>query len=353
MRNSKQPGKNSVHNPEGANHQAAIKPFSASDIPIGDDGSVYHLQLKPGQIAPDILLVGDPGRAEFIGSNFMRDIELEIEHRGLVTITGTSEISGEQATIISPLKTTVATSGIGTPSLEIVVNELVALNEIDFETRTRKSSYPRLHIIRVGTSGGLQAQTELGTPIITTYAIGLDNTGLFYETPYPDEVCERLEEVIFEVISASMNTNSRFYRKIYPYVARAHPTIVEALLDASTSLGVPTRSGLTVSAPGFSAPQGRDVNRVKPSIPDLDKIFSEFDPGVNGQLIENMEMEASFLIHFLDGIGYWAGAICPAIANRQQDTIDVHYQDAIKNATRVALLALANIRSRYPDGQIS
>ena len=353
MRNSKQLGKNCMHNPEEANHQAIKTPFTASDIPIGDDGSIYHLQVKPGQIAPDILLVGDPGRAEFIGSNFLHDIEFENEHRGLVTITGTSEISGEQATIISPLKTTVATSGIGTPSLEIVVNELVALNEIDFETRTRKSSYPRLHIIRVGTSGGLQAQTKLGTPIITTYAIGLDNTGLFYEAPYPDEICERLEGELCELLKYSMNTNSRFYGKVHPYVTRAHPAIVEALLDASTSLTVPTRMGLTVSAPGFSAPQGRDVNRVKPSILDLDKIFSEFDPGVNGQHIENMEMEASFLIHFLGGIGYWAGAICPSIANRQKDTIDVHYQDAIKNATRVALLALANIRSRYPDVQIS
>jgi len=352
MKNSKQPGKNSMHNSEEANHHAAKTPFTASDIPIDDDGSIYHLQVKPEEIAPDILLVGDPGRAEFIGSNFLHDIEFENEHRGLVTITGTSEISGEQATIISPLKTTVATSGIGTPSLEIVVNELVALNEIDFETRTRKSSYPRLHIIRVGTSGGLQAQTKLGTPIITTYAIGLDNTGLFYEAPYPDEVCERLEGELCELLKYSMNTNSRFYGKVHPYVARAHPAIVEALLDASTSLSVPTRTGLTVSSPGFSAPQGRDVNRVKPSILDLDKIFSEFDPGVNGQQIENMEMEASFLIHFLGGIGYWAGAICPAIANRQKDTIDVHYQDAIKNATRVALLALANIRSRYPDVQI-
>jgi len=353
MKNSKQPGENRIHNPVEAIQQAAKTPFTASDLPIGDDGSIYHLQVKPGEIAPDILLVGDPGRAEFIGKKFLRDIEFENEHRGLVTITGTSEISGEQATIISPLKTTVATSGIGTPSLEIVVNELVALNEIDFETRTRKSRFPRMHIIRVGTSGGLQAQTKLGTPIITTYAIGLDNAGLFYEAPYPDEVCERIEGEIAEVIRESMNTNSRFYRKIHPYVTRAHPTIVEALLDASTNLGVTTRSGLTVSAPGFSAPQGRDINRVKPSVPELDKIFSEFDPGVNGQRIENMEMEASFLIHFLGGIGYWAGAICPAIANRQQDTIDVHYQDAIKNATRVALLALANIRSRYPDGQIS
>lgn len=134
------------------------------------------------------MLVGDPGRAEFIGSNFLHDIEFEIEYRGLVTITGTSKFSEEHATIISPLRTTVATSGIGIPSLEIVVNELVALKEIDFKTRTRKTYYPRLNIIRVGTSGGLQAHTKLGPPI-NTYAIGLDNAGLFYEAPYPDKVC--------------------------------------------------------------------------------------------------------------------------------------------------------------------
>jgi uridine phosphorylase len=87
------------------------------------------------------------------------------------------------------VKATVTTSGIGTPSLEIVVNDLVALNEIDFETRTRKSDFPRFHILRVGTSGGLQASTEPGTPIITSYAIGMDNTGLFYEASYPDEIC--------------------------------------------------------------------------------------------------------------------------------------------------------------------
>ena len=330
-----------------------MTPYTASDVPIGDDGSVYHIQVKPGQIAPDILLVGDPGRAELIGSRFFRDIEFQSEHRGLVTITGTSEISGEQATIISPLKTTVATSGMGTSSLEIVVNELVVLNEIDFKTRTRKSSFPRLHIIRVGTSGGLQAQTKLGTPIITTYAIGLDNTGLFYEASYPDEICERLEKEIFEVIGNSTSSNSRFYKKIHPYVTRAHPAIVEALLDASATLGVSIRAGLTASAPGFSAPQGRDINRIKPSVLEMDKILSEFDPEINGQRIENMEMEASFLLHFLGGLGYWAGAICPAIANRQQDTFDAHYQDAIENATKIALLALANLRSRYPDVQIN
>jgi len=340
-----------------ARHPAApfsrAAPYTASDLPIDEDGRIYHLQIKQGQIAPDILLVGDPGRAEVIGSTFLRDLEVEHEHRGLVTVTGTSDITGEQATVISPVKATVTTSGMGTPSLEIVVNELVALNEIDFETRTRRSGFPRLHILRVGTSGGLQASTELGTPIITSYAIGVDNTGVFYEASYPDETCERLEQELGQVVRRSMNAESRFYGRIHPYVSRAELTIVDALLEASASLGVPTKLGLTVSASGFFAPQGRDIARAKPTVPELDRILSEYDPRVGGQRIENMEMEACFLIHFLSGLGYWGGAICPTINNRRENTFDHHYQEAIKNSTKVALLALATARSRYPDVRIS
>jgi uridine phosphorylase len=340
-----------------ARHPAApfsrAAPYTASDLPIDGDGRIYHLQIKQGQIAPDILLVGDPGRAELIGSTFLRDLEVEHEHRGLVTVTGISDITGERATIISPLKVTATTSGIGTPSLEIVVQELVALNEIDFDTRTRKSDFPRLHILRVGTSGGLQASTELGTPIITSYAIGMDNTGLFYEASYPDEICERLEQELGDVVRRSMSMESRFYGRIHPYVSRAEPAIVDALLEASASLGVPTKLGLTVSNSGFFAPQGRDIARVKASVPELDKVLSEYDPRVGSQRIENMEMESSFLIHFLGGLGYWGGAICPTIANRRDNTFDHHYQEAIKNSTKVALLALATARSRYPDVGIS
>ena len=336
-------------NPEQASQHRPAAPFTASDLPVDDQGRIYHLQAKPGQIAPDILLVGDPGRAEFIGSQFLRDVEFEHEHRGLVTITGTSEITGEQATIISPIRTTVTTSGMGTPSLEIIVGELIALNEIDFQTRTPKASYPRLHVLRVGTSGALQASTRLGTPIITTYAIGMDNTGLFYEVPYPDETCSRLEGELGHVVSSAMDADSRFYARVHPYVARAEPILVDALLEASASLDVPSKAGLTVSNPGFWSPQGRDVARIKPSIPDLDKVFSEYNPRVDDQRVENMEMEASFLIHYLGGLGHWAGAICPAIANRRADTFASNYQEAIRNATKVALLALALTRNRYPD----
>lgn len=326
-------------NGKAANNKRA--PYAPSDMPIGPDGTVYHLQISPKQLAQNILIVGDPGRARYIGENFLEDLEFENEHRGLVTLTGTSRVSAP------PLRVTVVTSGMGTPSLEIVLNELMILNEIDFDTRTRKTNYPMLNIIRVGTSGGLQAETTLGTPIITTYGVGLDNAGLFYEVPYPDETCRRLEAELSEALREEMLPGSRYFGEIHPYVSRANPDIVAALCEASESLGIKTKLGMTVSAPGFSAAQGRDINRIHPSIPDLDLVFSEFNTGVEGQRFENMEMEASFLIHYFSGLGYRAGAICPAIANRRQDTIDIHYQDAITNAIKTALLSLAKIRRRY------
>jgi uridine phosphorylase len=320
------------------------EPYTASDLPIDDEGRIYHIHAKPGQIASNILIVGDPGRAEMIGSTFLKDLEFEGEHRGLVTVTGIAEITNQPATIISPIRTTVSTSGIGTPSLEIVINELVALHEVDFQTRTRKEDFPRMHVIRVGTSGGLQKATALGTSIITSYAIGMDNTGLYYEIPYPDEICERLETELKDFIRSSMREDSRFYGQIRHYVSKAEPAIVKSLFEAANFLGVPAKTGLTVSNCGFFAPQGRDTARVLPSIQDLDQIFSEFNPKVNGQQIENMEMEASFLLHFLGGLGHWGGAICPAIANRRDNTFDHHYLESIQNATEVALLALASIQ---------
>jgi len=327
-------------------------PYTAADLPIDEQGRVYHLQVRSDQIAPDILLVGDPGRAELIGSTFFRDVEFEHEHRGLVTVTGTSIVSGEAATIISPLKTTVTTSGMGTPSLEIVVNELVALAEIDLQTRRRKPAFPRLHVLRLGTSGALQTSTALGTPIITSYAVGLDGTGLLYEAPYADGVCQRLERELADVVRDSMSPRSRFYGKVQPYVARAEPALVSALVEAAATLGVPAKLGLTATCGGFFAPQGRDIGRVSPSLPDLDRVLSAYDPRVGGQCFENMEMEASFLIHFLGALGHWAGAMCTTVAHRRKDTFDEHYQQAIKNATQVALLALANLRRRYPEARL-
>jgi len=321
-------------------------PFTASDLPIDDEGRIYHLQVKPEQLARDILIVGDPGRAEMIGEAFLKNIEFTHEHRGLVTITGTSDISGEPATVVSPARTTVTTSGMGTPSFEIIIQELVALNEIDFQTLAPKSAYKDLQVIRVGTSGGLQASTKLGTPIITSYSIGMDNTGVYYDAPYPDEHCKRLENELSKLLQSRMKSDSRFYGKLNPYVSRADPAIVSALSEASDALGVTSKIGLTVSCSGFFAPQGRNIARIKPTIPDLDQVFSEYDPGLGGQKVENMEMESSFLNHFFGGLGYSAGAICTAIANRQENSFDHNYQVSVANSIRVALLALSIARSK-------
>jgi uridine phosphorylase len=318
--------------------------FTAADLPLDDRGRIYHLQVKPENLAKDILIVGDPGRAEMIASIFLTDIEIDHEHRGLRTVTGTAHLAGANEIEISPLRTTVTTSGMGTPSLEIILQELVALNEIDFSTRLPKEKYPELHIIRVGTSGALQKSTQLGTSIITSYSIGMDNSGLFYDIPCPDETCHRLEKELQELLMDQVPKDSRFYGKIQPYVSRANTALVEAMHEAAEKLGVPSKVGLTVSCSGFFAAQGRDISRLDPVIPDLDQLLSQFDPGLNGQRIENMEMEASFLNHFMNGLGYPGASVCNAIANRQENTFDSNYQESIKNTINVALLALSMSR---------
>ena len=318
--------------------------FTASDLTMDDQGRIYHLQIKPENLAQDILIVGDPGRAQMISETFFSNIEINHEHRGLRTATGTAHLAGAPSIDFTPMRTTVTTSGMGTPSLEIILQELAALNEIDFTARLPKSQFPELHIIRVGTSGALQKTTPLGTSIITSYAIGMDNSGLFYEIPYPDATSRRLEQELSNFFMDAIPKTSRFHGKVHPYVSRAHPALVDAMQEAAEMLGVPSKVGLTVSCSGFFAAQGRDISRLDPTLPDLDQILSQFDPGLSGQKIENMEMESSFLNHFMNGLGYPGASICNAIANRQANTFDSNYQESIKNTINIALLALNNSR---------
>jgi uridine phosphorylase len=315
-----------------------ISPLTASDFPVDPEGRVYHLQLHPQDLAPDIIIVGDPGRAAAIAARYFTSRECERSHRGLVTITGRTAAGH---------RITVTTSGMGTPSLEIVLQEIVALNELDFATRTRKNEFPRLHIVRVGTSGGLQAATPLGAPIVTTYAIGLDNTGLFYNVPTDDPHIPRLEVELHRLITAAQ-PESRLRGAIYPYVARCSPEMVAAMRAAGEEIGASIITGLTVSNSGFFSNQGRDVSRLLPSVPDIDQLVADFDPGLGGERIENMEMETSFLAHFMTGLGHVAGAICPAISNRRLDTFSPTYPEAMDRAIVIALGALRRLRAAAP-----
>ncbi len=310
------------------------QPFHPPDLPVMK-GRVYHLDLVPGELSEDIILVGDPQRVDFIAQNFLRDIEVRREHRGLRTVTGYTDWGQ---------RVSVTTSGMGTPSLEIVINEIVALHEIDFERRERKKDIPTLNVIRVGTSGGLQPDTELGTLIITEYAVGLDNTGLFYDVPYPDERCELIERNVKGTIERIIGEGSRFRGKINPYVSKASPEVVNALAESAEERGIPYRIGITVSNSGFFANQGRSVSRIPPTLPDIDVHLSRAQTGIEGLRFENMEMEASFLLHFLYPLGHRAGVVCPTIDKRPEEKFLTNYQKRIRDAAEIALLALRRLR---------
>ncbi len=310
-------------------------PFKPSDLPIVN-GKVYHLDLKPEEISKNIIIVGDPERVPFIADEFFSTKEVDRYHRGLRTITGHVKGTGQRVSIIS--------SGMGTPSIEIVLNEIVALNELDFNTMTRKADYDMLTIIRVGTSGGIQHDTELGTLIITDYGVGLDNTGLFYNAPYFDENCKMLEEKIRAAVDNVIPHHSRFRGKIFPYASSAHRDAVKALEKETQRTGAKFKRGITVSNSGFFANQGRSVSQIPLTAPGVDCLLASINPDIEGLKIENMEMEASFLLHFMGALGYRAGVVCPVIDNRCEEKFLTQYTRHIKEAANIALKALYTLQ---------
>ena len=323
--------------------------YTAADLPTVD-GKIYHLSLKPGDLAPNIIIVGDPGRAPLLAEYCLeKPYTADVYHRGLRTITGKIKNSHLQLSIV--------TTGMGTPSAEIVLNEIVALNEITLNNRTQKETpcYKTMNIIRLGTSGGLQSETALGTPVISAYAVGLDNTGLFYDVPTQDPQVLEIEKACKKAIDKVIPNESRFAHTIHPYAAAASSEIVQALQEAAQEEKVETKIGITASNSGFFANQGRDISRVALTIPDLDGVLSNltFKSEKFGTLkIENMEMEASFIFHFFSGLNtkiypasYRVGAVCPAIANRRLNTFDGHYEENVLNALRIILKAFEKLNA--------
>jgi uridine phosphorylase len=306
-----------------------------TELPLRD-GRVYHLDLAPHELAPNVLIVGDPGRVAFLSDEFLVEREVDRCHRGLLTITGIAGETGQRVTI--------TTSGMGTPSMEIVLNELTALNEVDFATRRRKESFEPLTIVRVGTCGGLQPETELGTLIVTDYGVGLDNTGLYYDAPLPDAECGLLERRVRSLLDGTLPEDVRFRGSFRPYAARADCRVRVALEREALHLGVPCRRGVTVTSPGFFAEQGRSIGRVTPTVPNLADLMASVDTGIPGLKMENMEMEASFLLHFLGAIGYRAGVVCAVINKRHEGTLLTDFREHMRNAARVVLRAFAVLK---------
>lgn len=279
-----------------------MKYFPASELIINADGSVFHLHLRPEQLADKVILVGDPARVDMVASYFDSK-ECDVSNREFHTITGM--YAGKRITVVS--------HGIGTDNIDIVLNELDALANIDFTTRTECPSLRRLTLVRIGTSGGLQPHVPIGTYVVAEKSIGFDGVLNFYAGR--DAVCDlAFEQAFCETVGWNRQWAS-------PYVIDADAELV-ARIDTGDMV-----RGVTISANGFYGPQGREL-RVPLADPDLNRKIEAF--AHDGRVVTNYEMESSALAGLARLMGHRAMTVCCIIANRLAGEANVGYKGSIE-----------------------
>lgn len=257
-----------------------------SELPKQPNGAIYHLGLFPEEIADDIILVGDPGRVEKISDRFDK-VELKRQNRELITHTGMK--NGKRLSVIS--------TGMGTDNIDIVLTELDALANIDLEKMEVKNEHKSLNLIRIGTSGALQAEIDTGSFVASAYGLGIDGVLQFYKNNGD------FEDDLVEAFVKQTDWNEKLP---YPYCTAAS----QQLLD---KVAHDFYQGITVSAPGFFGPQGRSV-RAPLMYPDLNQKIEEFS--FNGKSITNMEMECSAIYGLSKVLGHNPLTVCLIVANR-------------------------------------
>lgn len=295
------------------------------------DNKVYHLGLEKGQLAPNVFLAGDPGRAVRISKRF-DSIGSRVSNREYVTFTGTYR--GTPVSVIG--------TGIGTDNVEIALVEAFIVNEFDFETGARQPNAEPMSIIRIGTSGGVQADVAPGVLAITSYALGLDSTGPYYDFPPADDAVTEIEAAAADVLNAAAFVGSRFRGRLVPYASRASEDVVNALVRQAKASGVEFETGITVSAPGFYGASSRYIEGLTNTIPDIKDQLATLE--VAGQRVINMEMESSLLFHLCGQMGYRAGTVCPMISNPKSSDAIVDYESLIENAITIGLNAMLDLK---------
>lgn len=291
------------------------KKISESELIFNADKSIFHLHLKPGQVADTIILVGDPNRVDVIAS-FMDEVEFRISNREYVTITGS--YNNKRITVVS--------TGVGIGNVDIVMNELDALVNIDFESRTIKEERKQLSFVRIGTSGSLQKNIPVGSYVISEKSVGFDNLLYFYK-----ESKHVVNEKFSRLMRILVKDHSMY---LHPYVVDASEELLGKLKSHQT------HSGITITSPGFYVPQGREL-RLEAKLCDINSELSNFE--FDGFKITNYEMESSALYGLAKMLGHKAAAICLIIANRLNKNANQNYREEVKGLIKYGLDRITNI----------
>ena len=285
------------------------KTFPPSELIINPDGSIFHLHVRPSQLADRVILVGDPGRVPLVASYFDTQ-ECDISSREFRTITG--YYRGKRITCVS--------TGIGCDNIDIVLNELDALANIDFETRTEKDELRSLTIVRVGTCGGLQPNTPVGTFIASAKSIGFDGLLNFYAGR--NEVCDLERERAFV---EHMHWNPQL----------CAPYVIDNDADLLNRIGGDDMvHGITIACGGFFGPQGREL-RIPLADPHQNEKVEAFE--YKGLRITNFEMESSAVAGLSRLLGHRAMTCCMVIANRLAKNVNASYKNTINTLIKRVL----------------
>ena len=287
--------------------------IAESELIINGDGSVFHIHIRPDQLADNVILVGDPGRVDMFRP-LLDDIEAEGASREFVWVTGAYK--GKKFTVLS--------TGIGTDNIDIVMTELDALANIDFTTREVRPEHRTLNILRIGTCGAIQPEIPLGSFIFSHISIGCDGLLNWYEGR--DSI-------------ALLDFEEAFKKHVHwdrhlpdPYFVRASDKLIRKFEDC-------TVKGMTISASGFYGPQGRVV-RQGLAMPDMLADFESFEYG--GYKITNFEMEGSALAGLAAKLGHNAGTVCCVIAHRYLKDANTDYKPRVAELVKLALERLAD-----------
>ena len=285
--------------------------FAPSELIINPDGSAFHLHVRPEWLADKVILVGDPGRVALVASH-LENRECEVESREFKTVTGSYH--GKRITVVS--------TGIGCDNIDIVVNELDALANIDFQTRTLKPTLRQLEMVRIGTCGGLQPFTPAGTFICSDISIGFDGLLNFYEGR--NAVCDLpMERALLNHLGWSGNLCAPA-----PYVIHADPEL------CSRIAGEEMVHGVTVACGGFYGPQGRQL-RIPLADPSQNEKLESFE--YQGHRITNFEMESSALAGLSRLMGHHATTVCMVIADRLHKQAYTGYKNSIDSLIQLVL----------------